>query len=51
MSQGGVVLRQTMMMMGVEMRATATQITEEPAPETAFEIPADYKEVPMPAGK
>jgi hypothetical protein len=51
-AQGGLVLRQTMQMMGFEMRSSVTQIAEEPAPETAFEIPADYKEVPMPtAGK
>lgn len=47
-AQGGLVLRQTMQMMGYEMRSSATQIGEETAPETAFEIPADYKEVPKP---
>ena len=52
MSQGGLVLRQTMQMMGFEMRSSVTQIGEEAAAETSFEIPADYKEVPMPgAGK
>lgn len=49
-AQGGLVLRQKMQMMGFEMRAAVTQIAEETVPETAFEIPADYKEVPMPMG-
>jgi hypothetical protein len=47
-AQGGIVLRQTMQMMGFEMRSGVTQIGEEAAAETSFEIPADYKEVPMP---
>lgn len=51
-AQGGLVLRQTMQMMGFEMRSSVTQISEETAAEAAFDIPADYKEVPMPkAGK
>jgi len=52
-AEGGIALRQTMAMAGFEMKTTVTQIAEEPAPEHAFEIPADYKEVPMPsaAGK
>ena len=49
-AQGGLVLRQTMSMAGVELRANVTQITEEPASPAAFEIPADFKEVPMPTG-
>ena len=49
-AQGGIALRQTLAMAGFEMRMTVTQIGEEPAPEHAFEIPADYKEVPMPSG-
>ena len=49
-AQGGFVLRQTMQMMGFEMRATVTQIGEEAAPESVFEIPADYKEVAAPTG-
>lgn len=47
-AQGGLVLRQTMQLMGFEMRSAITKIGEEAAPENAFEIPADYKEVPMP---
>jgi hypothetical protein len=47
-AQGGLVLRQKMQLMGYEMRAAVTQIAEETAPSGAFEIPADYKEVPMP---
>ena len=51
-AQGGLVLRQKMLLMGFEMKSTVTQIAEETAPANAFEIPADYKEVPMPgAGK
>ena len=51
MSQGGLILRQTMNMMGVEMRANVTQIAEEAADGALFDIPADYKEVPMPGVK
>ena len=50
-NQGGIALRQTLSMSGMEMRTTVTQIAEEAAPEHAFEIPADYKEVPMPGGR
>jgi hypothetical protein len=50
-AQGGLVLRQTMNMMGVEMRSNVTQIAEEAAEGTLFDIPADYKEVPMPGVK
>jgi Domain of unknown function (DUF4412) len=50
LTQGGIPLRQTFSMSGFEMRTTVTQIGEEPAPEHAFDIPADYKEVPMPSG-
>lgn len=49
-AQGGLVLRQSMQMMGFEMRSAVTQIAEEAIPESAFQIPADYKEVPMPMG-
>jgi hypothetical protein len=48
MSQGGLVLRQTMQLVGFEMRSNVTQIAEETGVEAAFDIPADYKEVPMP---
>lgn len=48
LAQGGLVLRQKMQMTGFEVRSAVTQIAEEATPETAFEIPADYKEVPMP---
>jgi len=47
-AQGGLVLRQRMQLMGFEMRSAVTQISEEPAPAGAFEVPADFKEVPMP---
>jgi len=47
-AQGGLVLRQKMKLMGYEMTSAITQIGEEAAPPNAFEIPADYKEVPMP---
>lgn len=48
---GGIIMRQTMNMMGVEMQATVTQMAEEAVPGTLFDIPADYKEVPMPGAK
>jgi len=47
-AQGGLVLRQKMDLMGYQMLSAVTQIGEEAAPPNAFEIPADYKEVPMP---
>lgn len=51
LAQGGLVLRQSLNMMGMEMRANVTQLAEEPAAEALFEIPADFKEVPMPGAK
>jgi hypothetical protein len=33
------------------MRSNVTQIAEDAAEGTLFEIPADYKEVPMPGAK
>jgi hypothetical protein len=50
LSQGGVVLRQTMQLMGYEMKSVVTQIGEEAAAATLFDLPADYKEVPAPTG-
>ena len=51
-AQGGIVLRQKLQMMGYEMTAAVTTIGEEAAPPNAFDVPGDYKEVPMPgAGK
>ncbi len=47
-AQGGIVLRQKMQMMGYEMTSAVTKIGEEAAPPNAFDVPADYKEVPMP---
>jgi len=47
-AQAGLVLRQNMQLMGYEVRLTVTQLAEEAAPANAFEIPADYKEVPAP---
>ena len=47
-AQGGLVLRQNMQLLGYEMRLLVTQLAEEAAPPNAFDIPADYKEVPMP---
>jgi hypothetical protein len=49
LTQGGIVLRQTLRMGGVEIRSAVTEIAEAPAPEGAFDIPAGYKEVPPPA--
>lgn len=45
---GGIVLRQKLQMMGFEMVSAVTKIGEEPSSPNAFEVPADYKEVPMP---
>jgi len=47
-AQGGVILRQTMLMMGYEMRSVVTKIGEETVDQTLFDIPAEYKEVPAP---
>jgi uncharacterized protein DUF4412 len=48
LTQGGIVLRQSLKMGAVEIRSAVTDIGEGPAPEGAFEIPAGYKEVPPP---
>jgi Domain of unknown function (DUF4412) len=50
LAQGGLILRQTMQMMGYEMKSLVTQISEEAADAALFEIPAEYKEVPAPTG-
>jgi len=50
LAQGGLILRQTMLMMGYEMKTLVTQIGEESADAALFEIPAEYKEVPAPTG-
>jgi hypothetical protein len=49
LTQGGIVLRQSLRMGGVELRSAVIEIAEVPAPEGAFAIPAGYKEVPPPA--
>jgi len=49
-SQGGIILRQTMQLMGYEMKSVVTEISEGPVAPALFELPADYKEVPMPSG-
>ena len=49
-AQGGLVIRQTMQMMGYEMRSVVTSISEEGVDQGLFDVPADYKEVPAPAG-
>ena len=46
---GGIVLRQTMRLGGVDIRSVVTEIAEVEAPAGTFEIPAGYKEVPPPA--
>jgi Domain of unknown function (DUF4412) len=49
----GFMLRNVMrnsMTPGYEIESVVTEITEEPAPAGAFEIPADYKEVTLPFG-
>jgi hypothetical protein len=50
MSQGGIVLRQSLRIAGVEMLSTVTKIAEEAVPASDFEIPAGYKEIPAPTG-
>jgi Domain of unknown function (DUF4412) len=50
LTQGGIVLRQTMRMAGMEMTSIATKVGEEDVPASAFEVPAGFKEVPAPAG-
>jgi len=47
-AQGGLIMRQTMQMMGYEMKSVVTSISEEAVDPTIFDIPADYKEVPAP---
>jgi hypothetical protein len=49
-SQGGIVLRQRIRIAGVELSSLVTKIEEAAAPATAFDVPADYKEVPPPQG-
>ena len=49
-SQGGLIVRQTMQMMGYEMTSVVTTMAEEAADPTLFDVPADYKEVPAPSG-
>jgi hypothetical protein len=48
LTQGGIVLRQSLRLGAVELRSVVTEIAEAPAPAGAFEIPAGYKEVPSP---
>jgi hypothetical protein len=50
-AQGGLIVRQTMEMMGYEMKSVVTKIVEETVDQTLFDVPADYKEVPAPSGK
>ena len=49
-AQGGILIRQSMQLMGYEMRSVVTQITEESTDPSLFDVPADYKEVPAPSG-
>ncbi len=50
LAQGGVIVRHTMQMMGYEMTSVVTKISEETVDPSLFDIPAEYKEVPAPAG-
>jgi hypothetical protein len=50
LTTGGIVLRQTIRLGGVEVRSVVTEIAEAEAPAGSFEIPAGYKEVPPPTG-
>lgn len=47
--QGGIVLRQTLRLGGVELRSVVTEIAEQPDAPELFEVPSGYKEVPAPA--
>jgi Domain of unknown function (DUF4412) len=49
-AQGGLIVRQTMQMMGYEMKSVVTKISEETVDQTLFDVPADFKEVPGPTG-
>jgi hypothetical protein len=49
-AQGGIIIRQTMQMLGYEMKSIVTKISEESVDQSVFDVPADYKEVPPPAG-
>src|SRR4030095_14345004 len=49
----GIVLRSVLRSAsfgGQEIETTVTSISEEPAPASTFEVPADYKQVPRPGG-
>jgi Domain of unknown function (DUF4412) len=50
LTTGGIVLRQTIRLGGVEVRSVVTEIAEAEVPADSFEIPAGYKEVPSPTG-
>jgi hypothetical protein len=50
LTTGGIVLRQTIRLGGVEVRSVVTDIAEADAPAGSFDIPAGYKEVPAPTG-
>jgi len=49
-AQGGIIIRQTLQMLGYEMKSVETKIAEESVDASLFDVPADYKEVPPPAG-
>jgi hypothetical protein len=49
-AQGGLIIRQSMQMMGYEMKSVVTKISEENVDGALFDVPADFKEVPAPAG-
>jgi hypothetical protein len=49
-AQGGLIVRQSMQIMGYEMKSVVTKIVEEPVDQGFFDVPADYKEVPAPTG-
>jgi hypothetical protein len=50
LTEGGIVLRQTMRMAGVELASVVTSIGEEEVAADIFEIPPGYKEIPAPSG-
>lgn len=46
LAPGGIVLRQSIRLGGVELRSVVTEIAEQPAAPGTFDIPAGYKEIP-----
>jgi hypothetical protein len=48
--QGGIVLRQNVSLVGMQLESVVTEIAEGEVPASLFELPAGYKETAPPAG-